>query len=146
MQKPVEQRGSDDRVSEDIAPFCKAAIGRQDHCTSLVAGVDELEEQIAAAVDDGEIPDLVDDQQTWPAEEADTLLQSELPFGTRDRGDQSGKRRRLRRPVTSPDMALAGPMPKAASTHWVAIILSLVFGFASLAAGDSWVEWRENWK
>lgn len=92
MQKPVEQGGCDDGITKNITPFCKAAIGRQDHCSSLVAGVDELEEQIAAAGDDREIADLIDDQQTWPAEEADALLQPALAFGPGQRCNEIGQR------------------------------------------------------
>ena len=92
MQKPVEKRGGDHGVSKNIAPLCKAAIGRQDHCPFLVAGVDELEEQVAAAGDDREITDLVDDQQTWPAEEADAFLQPSLALGPGQRCNEVGKR------------------------------------------------------
>ena len=49
MQQAVEQRGGDHRIAEDLAPFGEAAIGGQDHRAALVAGIDELEEQIAPA-------------------------------------------------------------------------------------------------
>ena len=51
----------------------------------LVAGVDELEEQIAAAGHDRQVADLVDDQQGGPAEEADPLLQAALALGRGER-------------------------------------------------------------
>lgn len=70
VQESVEQGGSDDGIPEDIAPFCKATIGGEDHCAAFIACVDELEEEIAAAGDDGKITDFVDDQQAWSAEEA----------------------------------------------------------------------------
>src|SRR5258708_25872525 len=48
MKEAVEQCGGDDGIAEDLAPFCKATIGGQDHGAALVARVDELEEQVAA--------------------------------------------------------------------------------------------------
>ncbi len=50
---------------------------------SHVASVDELEEQVASAGDDRQVSDLIDDEQARSAEEADTFLQSALPFGAR---------------------------------------------------------------
>ncbi|MBB4233070.1 hypothetical protein GGD56_006973 [Rhizobium mongolense] len=38
-------------------------------CAAFVAGVDELEEQIATAGDDRQIADFVNDQKAWPAKE-----------------------------------------------------------------------------
>ena len=51
MEQPIEQRRGDNRITEDVAPFGKAAVGSEDHRALFVAGVDELEEQIAAAGD-----------------------------------------------------------------------------------------------
>jgi hypothetical protein len=63
VEEAVEQRGGDDGVAEHLAPFGKAAVGGEDHGAALVAGVDQLKEQVPAAGDDGEVADLVDDQQ-----------------------------------------------------------------------------------
>jgi hypothetical protein len=41
--------------------FGKATVGSEDPGATLVAGIDELEEQIAAAGDDRQVSDLVDD-------------------------------------------------------------------------------------
>ena len=49
VEKTIEQRGGNDGVTEDLTPFGKAAVRGEDHGAALVAGVDELEEQIAAA-------------------------------------------------------------------------------------------------
>ena len=49
VQQPVQQRGGDDGIPEDFSPFGEAAIGCEDHGTFFVTGVDELEEEIAAA-------------------------------------------------------------------------------------------------
>ena len=60
VQKSVQQGRCDDRIAENLAPFTETAIGGQDHRASLVAGVDQLEEQVACTGADGEIADLVD--------------------------------------------------------------------------------------
>ena len=49
VQQAVVQRGCIDRIASDLAPFGEAAVGGQDHCAPLVAGLDELEEEIAAS-------------------------------------------------------------------------------------------------
>ncbi len=69
VQESIEQSGGDHGIAEYLAPFGKAAIGREDHGAAFVSGIDELEEQIAAAGDDRQVPDLIDDQQRGPAQE-----------------------------------------------------------------------------
>jgi len=81
VEETVEQRGGDDRITEDFTPFGKATVGGEDHGAALVAGIDELEEQIPAAGNDREVTDLVDDEQSEAAEESDLLAQSALAFG-----------------------------------------------------------------
>jgi len=39
VQEPVEERGGDDGIAEDLAPFGKAAVRGQDHGALLIAGV-----------------------------------------------------------------------------------------------------------
>jgi hypothetical protein len=46
-------------------PFCEAAVRGEDHGSLFVSCIDELEEQIAAAGNDWQIADFVDDQQRW---------------------------------------------------------------------------------
>jgi len=95
VQEAVEQRGGDNGIAEDVTPLGEAAVRGQDHGAALVAGVDELEEQIAAAGDDREIADLVDDEQARPAEEADALLQASFALGTGERRDEVGESREV---------------------------------------------------
>ena len=95
MEQAIEQSRCDDGIAEDLTPFGKAAVGCEDHCPFLVAGVDELEEQIAAAGHDGQITDFVDNQEGWSAEEADALLQAALAFGAGKCGDELGERREV---------------------------------------------------
>ena len=57
----------------------------------FVASVDQLEEQVGAAGGDGQIADLIDNQQGGPGIEADLLGQSALAFGLAQRRDQVGQ-------------------------------------------------------
>ena len=61
------------RVAKNLTPFGEAAIGGEDHGAALVASVDELEEQIAAARNDGQVADFVHDQEGVSAKEANPL-------------------------------------------------------------------------
>lgn len=57
MQEPVEQCRGDHGVAEEFAPLGETAVGGEDHGTSFVAGVDELEEQVHAVAIDGGVAD-----------------------------------------------------------------------------------------
>ena len=92
MKQPVEQRGGDDRIAEDVAPFGKAAVGSEDHGALFVAGIDELEEQVGAAWGNRQIADLVDDEQRTAAQEADFLAQRALAFSLGKDGNEVGQR------------------------------------------------------
>ena len=91
MQKAVEERGGDDEVAEDVSPLGEAAVRGEDHGAPLITGVDELEEQIAAARNDREVADFVDNEQGEAAEVSDSLAQSALAFGPGERGDDVGE-------------------------------------------------------
>src|SRR5215211_5223684 len=91
VQEAVEQRSRDDGIAKDLAPFGKAAIGGEDQGSLLVAGVDQLEEEVAATGHDRQVADLVDDQESGSAEEPDPLLQMSFAFRTGERGDEVGQ-------------------------------------------------------
>jgi hypothetical protein len=78
MQEAVEQRGGDDGIAKDVSPLGGAAVRGEDHGAVFVASVDELEEEIAAAGNDREVADLVDNEQSEAAEVSDSLAQSAL--------------------------------------------------------------------
>ena len=92
VQEAVEERGCDDLVAEHVAPLGEAAIAGEDHGAALVAGVDQLEKQVAGAGADRQVADLVGDQERGPAEKPYTLTQRALAFGPRQRGDNVGER------------------------------------------------------
>ena len=81
VKEPVQEGRGDDGIIKNFAPFGKAAIGGEDHGALFVAGVDELEEQIAAAGNDGQVADFVDDEQGKSAEEPDLLAQGAFTSG-----------------------------------------------------------------
>ena len=63
VREPVAQRGGHDGVAEHGAPLGEALVRGGDHGALLVAGVDELEEEVGALGVDGDVADLVDDGQ-----------------------------------------------------------------------------------
>src|SRR5262245_43328246 len=63
MQDAVEDGRGDYAVAEDLAPAPEALVAREDHRATLVATADELEEEIGSRAVDGQISDLVDDEQ-----------------------------------------------------------------------------------
>ena len=80
VEQAVKQGGGDDGIAEDVTPFGEAAIEGEDRGALLVAGVDELEEQITAARDDRQVADLVDDQEGCSAEIAQALPELTFPL------------------------------------------------------------------
>ncbi len=81
MQQPVEDRGGDDAVAEDLAPGAEALVAGQDHGPAFIAPADELEEQVRALAVDRQVADLVDDEQ--PRGGVDLQLFFQPPFGVR---------------------------------------------------------------
>ena len=79
VQQPVQQGCGDHGVPKNLTPFGKAAVGGQNHCPTLISGVDQLEKQVPRGGAEGQVADLVDDQQLGAAEIANALAQSPLP-------------------------------------------------------------------
>ena len=48
MGEPIEQRGGELGIAEDIGPFREAQIGRDDEAGALVELADQVEQQCAA--------------------------------------------------------------------------------------------------
>src|SRR6201996_7475725 len=88
MKQTVEQRGGDDWTAEDVTPFGEAAVRGKDHCALLVAGIDQLEEQVATTWGDWQVADLVDDQQRGSAKEANAFTQAAFAFGLGELGNE----------------------------------------------------------
>src|SRR5437867_6514345 len=89
MQDPVEDRGRDDAVSEDLAPAAEALVAREDHRAPLVAAADELEEEVGAGAIDGQVADLVHDQQPRHGVDLEALIEPVLADGPGQGGDHA---------------------------------------------------------
>ena len=97
MEQAVQQCGGDDGVTKHLAPFGKAAVAGQDHGAALVAGVDQLKKQVPGDGANGQVANLVNDQQLRPAEKADALTQPSLAVGLGQAVDDIGERREIDR-------------------------------------------------
>ena len=63
VDDPVDHRGSDDLVTEDTSPAGERKVAGQDQRGVFVARGDELEEQVRGVLFEGQVADLVDDDQ-----------------------------------------------------------------------------------
>jgi hypothetical protein len=63
MGQPVEQRGRHLWVAEDARPFAKGEIGGDDNRGALVETADQMEQQLAAGLCEGQIAELVEDDE-----------------------------------------------------------------------------------
>jgi len=81
VEEAVEKGRGDNMVAEHFSPFGEAAVRCQDHGAFFVAGVDELEEQVAATRRHWKITDLVDDEERSARQEANALLELSFAFG-----------------------------------------------------------------
>lgn len=94
-------------LSSNTSPqFAEASVGSQDNRATLIAGVDKLEEPIAAVRADGQVTDLIEDEQAITREEANGLCQVALALGlghrTHDLSELSRSRRFFQRPRLQP--------------------------------------------
>ena len=81
VQQAVQQGGGHDVVAEEGAPVPEAAIGGKDGGALLVAGIDQLEEQVGAAGFDRQVADLIDDEQCDPVDETQAGFEGAGAFG-----------------------------------------------------------------
>jgi len=63
VHEPVDERGGDHRVTEDLAPLLEGAVGGDDDRAALVAAGDEREQQVRGLALERQVADLVDDEQ-----------------------------------------------------------------------------------
>ena len=92
MEDPVQDGGGNHAVAKDLAPAAKALVGRQDDRAALVAAADELEEEVGADPVDGQVADLVDEEQARHGVQLETLLEPPLAGRPRQGGDEIGGR------------------------------------------------------
>ena len=63
VDEAVDHGGGDDVVAEDLAPAAKWFVAGDDQRGAFVAAGDELEEQVGGFGFEGDVADLVDDDQ-----------------------------------------------------------------------------------
>ena len=63
VDEAVDHGGGDDVVAEDLAPAAEGLVAGDDQRGSFVAAGDQLEEQVRGFGFEGDVADLVDDQQ-----------------------------------------------------------------------------------
>ena len=63
MDDAVDHRGGDDLVSEDVSPAGEGQVAGQDQRCVFVPAGDELEEEVRGVLFEGDVADLVDDDQ-----------------------------------------------------------------------------------
>src|ERR1700680_3180798 len=81
MQEAIKDRGGDDRVAEDRAPFAVALVGRQNDAASFIASADQLKENRGAKFIERQISHLVDDEDL--RRKIDSQPSVEAPFSVR---------------------------------------------------------------
>ena len=75
VDEAVDHGGGDDVVAEDLAPAAEGLVGGDDQRGAFVAGGDELEEQVGGFGFEGDVADLVDDEERVAAESAELVLE-----------------------------------------------------------------------
>ena len=97
VDEPVDHGGGDDVVAEDLAPAAEGLVGGDDQAGAFVAAGDELEEQVGGLGFEGDVADLVDDQQRVAAEPDELVLEPCRRGGPRRAGRPIGRRWRTGR-------------------------------------------------
>lgn len=113
MGEPVEERGGHLGVAEDGGPFAEGEIGGDDDGALLVEPADQVEEQLAAGLGEGQMAEFVEDYEV----EARELL-GELA----DPALAAFRFERVTRSVVLKKRALAPPLMQAraiAMARWV---------------------------
>ena len=86
VDQAVDHRGGHDVVAEDFAPAAEGLVGGDDQRGPFVAAGDELEEQVGRFGFEGDVPDLVDDDQRVAAQAAQLVLEAPVVVGGRRGG------------------------------------------------------------
>ena len=64
VEEAVEDGGGDGGVAvEDGGPLFEGFVGGQDDGAALVAGADDLEQEVGSALVDGQVADFIEDEQ-----------------------------------------------------------------------------------
>ena len=89
----VDHRGGDGLVAEHAAPAAEGQVAGQDEGGVLVAAGHELEEQVRGVLLEGQVADLVDDDQPVAPQPRQFLGQPTGAVGFGEPGDPFGRGR-----------------------------------------------------
>ena len=87
VQHAIQDSRSDHAITEDLAPGAEALIAGEDQRSLLVAARDELEEEVRTDPIDGQVADLIDNQQPRYGVVLELLLEPTLPQCAREDRD-----------------------------------------------------------
>src|ERR1700751_4089077 len=90
VDEPVDHRGGDDLIADDFSPEPERIVGGDDQQCTLVAGGDQLEEQVRCLGLERDVADLVYDQQRVAAEPDQFSLEPPGVVGLGEPGDPFG--------------------------------------------------------
>ena len=68
MGETVEEGSRHLGVAEDAGPFAESEIGGDDHRGALIEPADEVEEELAARLREGQIAEFVENDEVHPGE------------------------------------------------------------------------------
>ena len=68
MSETVEQGRGHFRIAEDARPFAESEIGGDEDRGALIETADEMEEQLASGLGEGQIAEFVEDDEVEPGE------------------------------------------------------------------------------
>ncbi len=75
VSEPVQKRGGHVGIAKDLGPVDKAEVGRDDHRAPLVTLGQDLKKQLRAHLGEGDITELVEDEQIEPGISSDQAAQ-----------------------------------------------------------------------
>ena len=75
MRETIEDRAGDGLVVEHGAPVSRCSVGGQDDRPALIARGHHLEEKVGGVLVDGQVAELVDDEDVGPGEGAQLLVE-----------------------------------------------------------------------
>ena len=90
VHEAVDHGGDDGGVAEGFTPAAEGLVGGDDERGAFVAGADELEEEVGGFGFEGDVSDLVDDQQRGAAEAGEFGVEASLGVGVGEAGDPFG--------------------------------------------------------
>jgi hypothetical protein len=90
VNEPVDHRGGDDVVAEDLAPARERFVGGDDQRGAFVAAPDEHEHEVRGLGVERDVADLVDDQERESLQPGQFVVQAGLALRVGEQRDPFG--------------------------------------------------------